>query len=147
MLDSCKMVEKQSEAFDTFLWHFFPSLEQNVIAYHSSKVSDLIFEIDQLWKSGFSRVYFYCCSRCWFEPEIRKKNGQSTHEMYSNNIQNCQESKTISNALTKKSETYCMHLVLLWTPSHGGLVPTENHIFLCVWIFRNKRTSKGKVTL
>ena len=23
MLDSCKMVEKQSEAFQTFLWHFF----------------------------------------------------------------------------------------------------------------------------
>ena len=23
MLDSCKMVEKQSEAFHTFLWHFF----------------------------------------------------------------------------------------------------------------------------
>ena len=27
MLDSCKMVEKQSEAFHTFLWHFFPSLK------------------------------------------------------------------------------------------------------------------------
>ena len=23
MLDSCKMIEKQSEAFHTFLWHFF----------------------------------------------------------------------------------------------------------------------------
>ena len=23
MLDSCKMLQKQSEAFHTFLWHFF----------------------------------------------------------------------------------------------------------------------------
>ena len=36
---------------------FFPSLKQNVIAYRSSKVSDCIFEIHQLWQSGFSRVY------------------------------------------------------------------------------------------
>ena len=30
-------------------WHFFPSLKQNFIAYHSS---DCIFEIHQLWQSG-----------------------------------------------------------------------------------------------
>ena len=29
---------------------FFPSLKQNVIAYRSSKVSDCIFEIHQLWQ-------------------------------------------------------------------------------------------------
>ena len=37
----------------------FPSLKQNFIAYRSSKVSsrpDCIFEIHQLWQSGFSRV-------------------------------------------------------------------------------------------
>ena len=28
---------------------FFPSLKQNFIAYRSSKVSDCIFEIPQLW--------------------------------------------------------------------------------------------------
>ena len=50
MLDSCKMVEKQSEAFYTFLWFFFPSLQQNSIAYRSSKMSDCIFEIHQLWR-------------------------------------------------------------------------------------------------
>ena len=72
MLDSCKMVEKQSEAFHTFLWHFFPSLKDNVTAYRSSRVSDCIFEIHQLWQLGFSRVYSnYCCS-CSFEPEIIK---------------------------------------------------------------------------
>ena len=37
VLDSCKMVEKHSEAFNTFLWHF-PSLKQNINAYRSSKV-------------------------------------------------------------------------------------------------------------
>ena len=33
---------------------FFPSLKQNFIAYRSSKVWDCIFEIHQLWQSGFS---------------------------------------------------------------------------------------------
>ena len=54
---------------------FFPSLKQNFIVYRSSKVSSRpygIFEIHQLWQSGFSRVYSnYCCS-CSFEPEIIK---------------------------------------------------------------------------
>ena len=58
MLDSGKMVQKQSEAFHVLLWHFFPSLKHNFTAYRSSKVSDCIFEIHQLWQSGFSRVYF-----------------------------------------------------------------------------------------
>ena len=49
---------------------FFPSLKQNFIAYRSSKVSDCIFEIHQLWQSGFSRVYSNCCCSCSFEAEI-----------------------------------------------------------------------------
>ena len=60
---------------------FFPSLKQNCIAYRSSKVSprpDCIFEIHQLWQSGFSRVYSNCCCSCWFEPEIIKIS-QSSH--------------------------------------------------------------------
>ena len=67
---------------------FSPSLKQNFIAYRSSKVSslpDCIFEIHQLWQSGFSRVYSNCCCSCSFEPEIIKL-GQSSHKMYSNNI-------------------------------------------------------------
>ena len=51
---------------------FFPSLKQNLIAYRSSKVSDCIFEIHQLWQLGFSRVYSNCCCSCSFEPEIIK---------------------------------------------------------------------------
>ena len=50
----------------------FPSLKQNSIAYRSSKVLDCIFEIDQLWQSGFSRVYSNSCCSCYFEPEIIK---------------------------------------------------------------------------
>ena len=76
LLDSCKIVQKQSEAFHTFLWHhFFPSLKQNCIAFRSSKVSwrpDCISEIHQLWQSGFSRLYSNCCFSCSFEPEIIK---------------------------------------------------------------------------
>ena len=105
MLDSCKMPQKQYEAFHTFLWHFFPRLKQNFIAYRSSKVSsrpDCIFEIHQLWQSGFSRVYSNSYYSCSFEPEILKI-GQSSHKMYSNNIVNSQESTTILNACTKKS--------------------------------------------
>ena len=80
---------------------FFPSLNQNFIAYHSSKVSDCIFEIHQLWQSDFSRVCPNCCCSCSFKPEIIKI-GQSFHKMYSNNKLNFQESMTILNACTKK---------------------------------------------
>ena len=71
--------------------------QQNFIAYHSSKVSlcpDCIFEIHQLWQSGFSRVYSNCYCSCSFEPEILRI-GQLSHKMYSNNIVNFQESTTI----------------------------------------------------
>ena len=83
---------------------FFPSLKQNFIAYRSSKVSwrpDCIFEIHQLWQSGFSRVYSNCCCSCSFEREIIKIS-QSSHKMYSNNMVNSQESTTILNAHTKR---------------------------------------------
>ena len=83
---------------------FFPSLKQNFIAYHSSKVSshpDCIFEIHQLWQLGFSRLYFNCYCSYSFEPEIIKI-GQSSHKMCCNNIMNFQESTTILNACTKK---------------------------------------------
>ena len=52
---------------------FFPSLKQNFIAYRSSKVSsrpDCIYEIHQMWRSGFSRVYSNCYCSCSFEPKI-----------------------------------------------------------------------------
>ena len=63
---------------------------------------DCIFEIHQLWQSGFSRVYFNSWCSCSFGPEILKI-GQSSHKMYSNNIVNFQEFTTILNACTKRS--------------------------------------------
>ena len=76
----------------------------NFIAYRSSKVSsqpDCIFEIHQLWQSGFFMVYSNCCCSCSFEPEIIKI-GQSSHKMYSNNIVHFKKSTSILNACTKK---------------------------------------------
>ena len=55
-----------------------PSLKYNFMAYRSSKMSsrpDCIFEIDQLWQSGFSRLYSNCCCSCSFELEIIKSQG------------------------------------------------------------------------
>ena len=80
---------------------FCPSLKLNFSAYCSSKMSDCIFKIHKLWQSGFSRVYSNCCCSCTFEPEIIKID-QSSHKMYSNNIVNFQEAKTILDAHTKK---------------------------------------------
>ena len=51
---------------------FFPSLKQNFIAYLSSKESDCIFDIHQLWQLGLSRGYSYCFCSCLFEAEIIK---------------------------------------------------------------------------
>ena len=85
-------------------------LKQNFIVYRSSKVSscpDCIFEIDQLWQSGFSRVYSNCCCSCWFEPEIIKI-GQSSHN---NNRLNFQESMTMP--VQKSLETYWMRPIIL----------------------------------
>ena len=97
---------------------FFPSLKHNFIAYRSSKVSDRIFEIHQLWQSGFSRVYSNCCCSCSFKPEIIKI-GQSSREMYSNNILNFQEFPTFLNACINKGlETYWIHFV---RPKHSAL--------------------------
>ena len=87
---------------------FYPSLKHNFIAYLSSKVSsrpDCIFEIQQLWQSGFSRVYSNSCCSCLFEPDIIKIR-QSSHKMYSNNILNFQEPMTILNSFQKLLERY-----------------------------------------
>ena len=82
---------------------FFPSLEERYAIKFCFKVSsrpDYIFEIHQLWQSGFSRLYSNSCCICSFEAEIIKI-GQSSHKMYSNNILKFQESTTILNACTK----------------------------------------------
>ena len=57
---------KRSLKYSIHFCGIFPSLKQNFIAYRSSKMSDCIFEIHQLWQSGFSRVYSNFCCSCWF---------------------------------------------------------------------------------
>ena len=78
----------------------FPSLKHNFNAYRSSSCPDCIFEIHQLWQSGFCWVYSNYCSSSSFGVEILKI-GQSSHTTYSNNILNFQKSTTIVNACTK----------------------------------------------
>ena len=122
MLDSCKIHARFMQDGLKPVWSiqyvsltFFPSLKQNFIAYHSSKVSwrpDCIFEIHQLWQSSFSRVYSNSCSSCSFESEIIKI-GQSSQNMYSNNILNTEESTTILNGCTKCLEPYWRHHVYI----------------------------------
>ena len=74
-----------------------------ILFFKMSSRPDCIFEIHQLWQSGFSRLYSnYWCS-CSFELKILKI-GQSSHTMYTNNILNFQESTTLLNASRKKSE-------------------------------------------
>ena len=128
MLDSCKMLQKQSEAFHTFLWHFF--LVQNRILLHIVLLKCLhvltcIFEIHQLWQSGFSRLYSNSCWSCSFEPEIIKI-GQSSHKMYSNNILNFHESTIIQMPVQKKSVN------LLKAP----------HIYITPWNLTSKWTQQ-----
>ena len=101
--------------------------------YRSSKVSwrpACIFEIHQLWQSGFSRVYSNWCCSCSFEPEIIKI-GQSSHEMYSNNILNFQDSTTILNACTKKSlETSWIHHVYIYI-----YIYIHTHIYAYIYVY------------
>ena len=137
-LDSCKIVENQSEAFHTFLWHFLQVRKKNFIAYRSSKVSDCIFEIHQLWQSGFSRVYSNVCCSCSFKPEIIKI-GRSSHKMYSNNTLNFKESTTILNAHTKKvCNIYRRRKWIRWPELKSWRMLSAFHIALIllgkVWI-------------
>ena len=109
---------------------FFPSLKQNFMAYRSSKESsrpDCIFEIHELWQSGFIRVYSNCFCSCSFEPEIIKI-GQSCHKMYSNNIVNLEESTTILNAHTKK----------VWK-----LIVCTSYIYIYIYIERERESREN----
>ena len=107
---------KSSQKHSICFCGIFSSLKQNFIAYRSSKVSsrpDCVFEIHQLWQSGFSRVHSDSCCSCSFEPEILKI-GQSSHKIYSKNLLNFHESTTILNDCTKGLETYWRHLVYIY---------------------------------
>ena len=109
---------------------FFTSSKQNFIAYRSSKESDLIFEIHQLWQSGFSWVYSNCCCSCSFEAELIKI-GQSSHKMYSNDTVNFQESTTILNSCTKKSGNLLKAPSIYLQTNYSF----TNHIYIYIYIY------------
>ena len=128
---------------------FFPSLKQNFIAYRSSKVSDCIFEIHQLWQSGFSRVYSNCCCRCSFEPVIIKI-GQSSHKTYSNKILNFPESTTILDTWTKIKSGNLLNAPRIYLSIYPiyqliFIHKCATNFFICVWL--QKRTILKKIKL
>ena len=144
MLDSCKMLQGSMKHSIRFCG-IFPSLKHNFIVYRSSKVSsrpDCIFEIHQLWLSGFSMVYSNCCCSCSLESEIIKI-GQSSPKMHSNNILNSQDS-TILNACTKKSVN------LLNTPriiQFGWALNYSGQEFRCVVNWCSLRSCAKNMTI
>ena len=93
---------------------FFPSLKQNFIAYRSSKVSDCILEIYQLWQSVFRRVYSNCRCSCSFEPEIIKI-GLSSHKMY--------------------SKTYWIYKCLRQFPMPAQITYWIHHVYIYIYIY------------
>ena len=100
---------------------FLSRLKQNFIAYRTSLRPDCIFEIHQLWQSGFSRVYSNSCCSCSFEPKIIKI-GQSCYKMYSNNLLIFQEFTIILNACLKNGlEIYWRHQVIF----SSNKIPSE----------------------
>ena len=104
---------------------FFPSLKQNFIAYRSSKLSDCILEIHQLWQSGFSRVYSDSCCSCSLGTKIIKIC-HSSHKIYRNNILNFQEYTTIRNSCTKR---------------YGHLLNAPYiYIYICIYIYIERET-------
>ena len=122
-----------------FFFFFPPSLKQNFKAYCSCKLfwrPDCIFEIHQLWQSGFSRVYSNSCCSCSFEPEIIKI-GQSSHKMYSNNIQNFQEYDNFKCLYKKKSGT------LLYAPRILHFFRHCSRLFIPQWYLLSKKKKKG----
>ena len=104
---------------------FFPSSKQNFIAYCSFSRPNCLFELHQLWQLGFSRVYSNCCCSCSFKSVIIKIT-QLSHNMYSDNILNFQESTSILNACTKKSGN------LLKAPHTHTHTHTHTYIYIYI---------------
>ena len=89
MLDSCKMLQRQSEAFHTFLWHFFQVWNRNLLHIVLLKCPDVQIAFLK-FTSNDNQVLV------GFIPI-------SAVTVHSNKILNFQESTTILNICTKKS--------------------------------------------
>ena len=97
MLDSCKMVEKQSEVFHMFLWHFFQV--QNTILLHIVLLKCPHVQIALLkFTSCDTQTLVGCIPIATVAVHLK----QSSYKIYCNNIVNFQESTTILNACAQK---------------------------------------------
>ena len=121
--------------------------------YRSSKVfsrPDCIFEILQLWQSGFSRVYSNSCRSCSFEPEIIKID-LSSHKTYSNNILNFQQYTIILNICTKKGWKLIECTMYTHTNAHTNThthIHTHTHIYIYIYTWgRDVRLIGWKIHL
>ena len=106
MLDSCKMLQKQSETFHTFLWQFFQVL--NIILLHIVLLKCPHVKIAFLKFTSCDNQILVGCIPI---DEIIKI-GQSSHKMESINIPNLQRSTTILNTCTKKSVSLSLSLYI-----------------------------------
>ena len=106
MLASCKMVQKQFEAFPTSLWHFFQV--QNRILLHIVLLKCPHVQIAFLkFSSCDNQVLLGCIPILAVAVHLNLKSWK----LVSNNI----ESTTILNACTKSPKTYWMpYIYIVW---------------------------------
>ena len=100
MLDSCKMLQKQSEAFHTFLWHFFQAWNRILLHIVLLKCPHVQIAFLKL-TSRDNQALVRCIRITAVAVPLNIKIGQSSHTMYSNNIVNFQESTSILDACEK----------------------------------------------
>ena len=118
---------------------FFPSSKQNFISYRSSIVfsrPDCIFEIHQLWQSGFCR----CIPIAAEVVHLNLKSKQLVSHLI-RCILNCQESTTILNACTKKSGNLLNDPhILFWFYLLSSILSFNVLIgFNCPWTLRGNK--------
>ena len=112
MLDSCKMVEKQSEAFIRFCG-IFSKFKKEFYYISFSHVQMSFFKFTSGENQALVGYIPIPAVFVHFEPEILNI-GQSSHKMYSNEILNFQVSTTILNGSKESLETYWKHHVPIY---------------------------------
>ena len=103
MLDLCNMVEKHSEAFHTFLLHFFQVINKILLHILHLKCPHFLITFFK-FTSCDNQALVGCIPIAAVAVHLNlksEKNIQSFYKMYRNNIVNFQGSTTILNAQTK----------------------------------------------
>ena len=130
------MLQKQSEAFHTFLWHFSNRILLHIVLLKCPHVQIAFLKFTSCEESGFSRVYSNCCYSCSFDLQIIRIS-QSSRKMYTNNILNFQVSTTILKACTKKSGNLLKApriMVLFFIRSFCVITHTHTHTHTHIYI-------------